>query len=344
MRRGASQAVNDLNNAGGVLGQKVKLVVRDDACDTRKTLIVAKNLVSQKVVFVAGHFCSNSSIVASKIYMARRILQISPASTNPKLTDEGGSNVFRVCGRDDQQGVLAGKLLSTKFAGKKIAFVHNKTAYGKGLVDTALENYQKGGGKVAMVKAYTAGQKDYTALISKMKAARIDVFYLGGNQLEGARIIRQAHEMQYRPQLFHGGDALVTDVFWKNAGNAAEGMLVIYSPDPRNNKRAKPVVDKFRAQNLEPKGYTLYTYGAIQTWAAAVTMAGSTDLNKVTRVMHSKHFDTVLGRISFNKRGDIKLPHQPWHVGRLMRDPTSGQTCCNDQTSSCCPGAIRISN
>ena len=313
MRRGAEQAVKDLNAAGGVLGQKVKLEIGDDACDPKQAVAVAKKLVSQKVVFVGGHFCSGSSIPASKVYTAGRVLQISPASTNPKLTDEGGPNVFRVCGRDDQQGVVAGTFLHKNYPGKKIAFLHDKTAYGKGLMDATLENYQKAGGKAAMVEAYTAGEKDYTALVSKMKAAGIDVFYLGGYHTEGALMIRQAHEMGYKPQLV-SGDALVTDEFWKIAGNAGEGVLMTFSPDPRKNAVAAPVVAKFKAQKYEPEGYTLYTYGAIQAWAAAVTKAGSTDLAKVVKVLRSEQFDTVLGKIGFDKKGDVTAPGYVWYV------------------------------
>lgn len=313
MRRGAEQAVKDLNASGGVLGQKVKLEIGDDACDPKQAVAVAKKLVSQKVVFVGGHFCSGSSIPASKVYTAGRVLQISPASTNPKLTDEGGPNVFRVCGRDDQQGVVAGTFLHKNYPGKKVAFLHDKTAYGKGLMDATLENYQKAGGKAAMVEAYTAGEKDYTALVSKMKAAGIDVFYLGGYHTEGALMIRQAHEMGYKPQLV-SGDALVTDEFWKIAGNAGEGVLMTFSPDPRKNAVAAPVVAKFKAQKYEPEGYTLYTYGAIQAWAAAVTKAGSTDLAKVVKVLRSEQFDTVLGKIGFDKKGDVTAPGYVWYV------------------------------
>jgi branched-chain amino acid transport system substrate-binding protein len=313
MKRGAEQAVKDINAAGGVLGQKIKLVVGDDACDPKQAVAVANKFVSQKVVFVAGHFCSGSSIPASKVYSEEGILQISPASTNPKLTDEGGPNVFRVCGRDDQQGVVAGGFLASKYKGKKVAILHDKTAYGKGLADAVMENFKKMGGKVAMYEAYTAGEKDYTALVSKMKAAGIGVFYVGGYHTEAGLMIRQAHEMGYKPQMV-SGDALVTDEFWKITGNAGAGTLMTFSPDPRKNAVAAPVVAKFKAQNYEPEGYTLYTYGAIQAWAQAVTKAGSTDLRKVIKVLRANKFKTVLGTIGFDKKGDVTAPGYVWYV------------------------------
>jgi len=313
MKRGAEQAVKDINAAGGVLGQKLKLVVGDDACDPKQAVAVANKFVSQKVVFVAGHFCSGSSIPASKVYSEEGILQISPASTNPKLTDEGGPNVFRVCGRDDQQGVVAGGYLAKNYKGKKVAILHDKTAYGKGLADAVMANFKKAGGTVSMYEAYTAGEKDYTALVSKMKAAGIGVFYVGGYHTEAGLMIRQAHEMGYKPQIV-SGDALVTDEYWKITGNAGEGTLMTFSPDPRKNAVAAPVVAEFKKQNYEPEGYTLYTYGAIQAWAQAVTKAGSTDLRKVIKTLRANKFKTVLGTIGFDKKGDVTAPGYVWYV------------------------------
>ena len=140
-------------------------------------------------------------------------------------------------------------------------------------MDATLENYQKAGGKAAMVRP-TGGREGLHPL-SKMKAAGIHAFYLGGYHTEGALMIRQAHEMGYKPQLV-SGDALVTDEFWKIAGNAGEGVLMTFSPDPRKNPSAAPVVAEFKKQKYEPEGYTLYTYGAIQ--AGPPVKEGSTDL------------------------------------------------------------------
>jgi branched-chain amino acid transport system substrate-binding protein len=269
-------------------------------------------VVSEGVVFMAGHFCSGSSIPASNVYSEEGILQISPASTNPKLTEEGGPNVFRVCGRDDQQGLVAGAFLKEKFGNKRVAFLHDKTAYGKGLADATKAQFNKLGGKEVMYEAYTAQEKDYSAIVSKMKAARIDAFYVGGYHTEAGLMIRQAHEQGYKPQLI-SGDALVTDEFWKITGKAGEGTLMTFSPDPRKNPDAAPVVAKFRAQNYEPEGYTLYTYGAIQAWVAAVKAAGSTDTPKVIAALRGGKFSTVLGKIGFDKMGDVTAPGYVWY-------------------------------
>jgi branched-chain amino acid transport system substrate-binding protein len=313
MKNGAEMAVKDINAAGGVLGQDLRLFIEDDACDPKQAVAVANKAASEGVVFVAGHFCSGSSIPASQVYEEEGIIQISPASTNPKLTDEGGWNVFRVCGRDDQQGAVAGDYLADHFADKKIAILHDKTAYGKGLADETKKRLNSRGIKEAMYEAYTAGEKDYSALVSKLKGEGIDVIYLGGYHTEGGLIIRQAAEQGYRPQLV-SGDALVTEEFWKITGDTGEGTLMTFSPDPRKNPDAAPVVERFRKQGIEPEGYTLYTYGAIQAWKQAVEKVGDTDPEKVAEALKNMEFDTVLGKFSFDSKGDVTAPGYVFYV------------------------------
>ena len=164
-----------------------------------------------------------------------------------------------------------------------------------------------------MYEAYTAGEKDYSALVSKMKASGIDAFYVGGYHTEAALMIRQAHDQGYTPQLV-SGDALVTDEFWKIAGPAAEGTLMTFSPDPRRNPDAAPIVERFRAQGIEPEGYTLYTYGAIQAWAQAAEAAGTLESDAVIAALRSNKFKTVLGEIGFDDKGDVSAPGYVWYV------------------------------
>ncbi len=308
MKAGAEMAVADINAAGGVLGKKLKLIIGDDQCDPKQAVAVANKLVGQGVVFVAGHFCSGSSIPASKVYEEEGIVMISPASTNPKLTEEGGPNVFRVCGRDDQQGATAGAYMAKKFPNARIAIIHDKTAYGKGLADETKKALNAAGVKEVMYEAYTAGEKDYTALVSKLKEAKIDVLYVGGYHTEAGLILRQMRDQGMKTQLI-SGDALVTKEYWAITGDAGEGTLMTFSPDPRKNPEAAPVVAKFKAKGIDPEGYVLYTYGAIQAWAQAAKNAGSVDPAKVTKELHSGNkYKTVLGELSFDEKGDVSLP------------------------------------
>ncbi|PLX36639.1 MAG: branched chain amino acid ABC transporter substrate-binding protein [Hyphomicrobiales bacterium] len=307
MKAGAEQAVADINAAGGVLGQKLVLSVGDDACDPKQAVAVANQMASKGVVFMAGHFCSGSSIPASKVYEEEGIIQISPASTNPKLTEEGGPNVYRVCGRDDQQGITAGNFLMKHFAGKNVAIIHDKTAYGKGLADETKKAYEAAGGKPVMYEAITAGEKDYSALVSKLKQAKADVLYLGGYHTEAGLIVRQMRDQGMKTVLV-SGDALVTNEYWAITGDAGEGTLMTFSPDPRKNPEAAPLVKVFRDKNIEPEGYVLYTYAAIQAWAQAAATAGSADAAKVIPALNAGKFKTVLGELSFDKKGDVTLP------------------------------------
>jgi len=312
MARGAALAVQDLNAAGGVLGEQVKITVGDDACDPRQAVSVANQMVNDGVVFMAGHFCSGSSIPASQVYTEEGILQISPASTNPALTDDGGDNVFRVCGRDDQQGLIAAGYLADNYASANIAIIHDKTAYGKGLADATRESLNAAGVTETLYEAYTAGESDYSALVSKLKSESIDVLYVGGYHTEAGLMVRQMREQGMDTQLI-SGDALVTDEYWSITGPAGEGTLMTFGPDPRNFPAAMQVVAKSRAQGYEPEGYTLYTYAAIEVWAQAVEAAGSTDLDAVVEALNGNTFTTVLGDITFDGNGDILQPAYVWY-------------------------------
>jgi len=277
MKGGAEQAVADINAKGGINGEQVRLVVGDDACDPKQAVAVANQFAGEGVKFVVGHFCSGSSIPASAVYADEQIIEISPASTNPKYTDDRPSDgIFRVCGRDDQQGEVAGKYLMDEFAGKKIAFINDKTAYGQGLAEATQAVYERLGGTPAMSESYTAGEKDYSALVSKLKQAGVEVLYVGGYHTEAGLLKRQMQE-QGMDTILMSGDALVTDEYWAITGDSGNGTLMTFSPDPRRNPEAKPVVDELIAAGKTAEGYALYTYAAIQIYADAVTTAGSDD-------------------------------------------------------------------
>jgi len=305
MQKGAERAVADINAAGGVLGEQLTLEVGDDACDPKQAVAVANQMVNKGVAFMAGHFCSGSSIPASQVYNEEGILQISPASTNPKLTEQGFDNVFRVCGRDDQQGQVAANFVVDNSVGSNVAVLHDKTAYGKGLADEFKKQLNERGSEEAMYEAITAGDKDFTALITKMKEAGVDLIYLGGYHTEAGLIARQASEQGLEATMM-SGDALVTDEYWAITGETGQGTLMTFSPDPRKNEVAQPVVAAFEAEGYDPEGYTLYTYAAIQAWAAAAEQAGSTDLDALTEVLKGNEFETVLGPITFDDKGDVQ--------------------------------------
>jgi branched-chain amino acid transport system substrate-binding protein len=304
MKAGTEQAVADINKAGGVLGQQLVLNIGDDACDPKQAVSVANQMANKKVRLIAGHFCSGSSIPASKVYGEEGILQISPASTNPDYTEKGGWNTFRVCGRDDQQGKVAGAYLAKNFKNEKIAVLHDNSTYGKGLADQTLAALHANGGKEALYTAYTPKEKDYSALVSRLKQAGITVIYVGGYHTEAGLIIRQSKQQGMKATLV-GGDALVSTEFWQIAGDAGNGTLMTFSPDPRRNKTAADVVQQFKGKNIDPEGYVLYSYAAIQIWADAVKKANTTDPKKIAEALKaSGNWPSVLGSVTFDRKGD----------------------------------------
>ncbi len=314
-QRGAELAVADINAAGGVLGQQVRLIAVDDFCDPKQAVAAAQKLVGNGVVFVVGHYCSGASIPASKIYEAAGILQISPGSTNPMLTEQGYANVFRTIGRDDAQGIVAGNYLADHWGDKKIAILHDNTTYGKGLADETKKQLNKRGVTEAIYKSYAPGKNDYSEEIAALQAADIAVLYVGGYHTEVALMARAAHDRGYSVQVI-SGDAMATEELALIAGPAAEGMLFTFSADPRRNPDAASVVARFRAENFEPAGYTLLSYAAVQVWAQAVEKAGSLELREVIAALRSHEFDTVIGRIDFDDKGDLTDQSWVWYIFR----------------------------
>jgi branched-chain amino acid transport system substrate-binding protein len=314
MKNGAEMAAADINETGGVLGKKLDLSVGDDACDPKQAVAVANQMSGAGAKLIAGHYCSGSSIPASKVYADGDMVQISPASTNPTFTDDrAGPNIYRVCGRDDQQGGVAGKYLAANFADKNIAFVDDKTAYGKGLAAETKKAMGEAGKQAAMEESITAGEKDYSALVSKLKQANIDVVYFGGYHTEAGLIIRQMRD-QGMNTILMGGDALITQEFWSITGDAGEGTLMTFSPDPRKNPAAAELVKRFKDKGIEPEGYVLYTYAALQAWKQAAEKAKSVEREEIVKALNDTEFDTVVGKFKFNEKGDPNLP--PYAVYR----------------------------
>ena len=307
LKNGVEQAVEDINGTGGILRQKIQAppMVGDDRADPKEGVSVANKFVGDGVKFVVGHFNSGVTIPASEVYQENGMLEITPAATNPKVTDRNMWNIFRTCGRDDQQGGVAGAIVAEKFKGKRVAMVHDKTTYGQGLADETRKTMNAKGLKEVLYEGVNIGDKDYSALVSKIKAARADLVYWGGLHDTGGLILRQLRDQGVKAT-FMGGDGMADDEFATIAGPGAEGTLMTFSPDPRTNAANKQIVEVFRKKGFEPQAYTLYSYAAVQIIKQAAEQANSLDPKKVADVMHSgKTFNTVLGEMSYDKKGDV---------------------------------------
>jgi branched-chain amino acid transport system substrate-binding protein len=333
MKNGVDQAAADINAAGGILGQKITVSYGDDASDPKQGVSVANKFAADGVKFVIGHYNSGVSIPSSEVYQENGILQITPASTNPTVTERKMWNIFRVCGRDDQQGQVAGEYIVKHFKGKKIAIVHDKTTYGKGLADETRKTMAKGGMKDVLYEGINTGEKDFSALASKIKQSGADLIYWGGLYTEGGLIVRQMRDQGVKAPLM-GGDGITSDEFASVGGPGVEGTLMTYGPDPRNKPDAKKVVEEFRAKKFEPEAYTLYSYAGVQIIKQAAEAAKSLDPKKVAEKMHSgMQFKTVLGDISYDKKGDITKLDYVMYVWK--KDPSGKITYVECPGSDC---------
>jgi branched-chain amino acid transport system substrate-binding protein len=305
IRRGAEAAVADINAAGGVLGRKLSIEIGDDGCDRVKAASVATSLANLQVPFVVGHFCSSSSVPASEIYAANNIVQITPASTNPYFTERQLWNVFRVCGRDDQQGIVAADYIARNFKGRKIAILHDQSIYGKGVADTVKNALNKAGIKESVYSAFSKEGQDVLRMIPLLKSGNVDLVYIGGYHREAALLRREMRDQGIQARMI-GADALNDREFASLAGSATEDVLFTFGPDPRTKPSATAVVSAARAMNIDPEGYFLYTYAAVQVWAGAVSRIGSLDARRVAQAIKAGTANTVLGTLSFDAKGDIK--------------------------------------
>ena len=320
LTNGVNQAAADFNAKGGILGQQITVEQGDDVSDPKQGVSVANKFVGDGVKLVVGHFNSGVTIPASEVYADNSIIMITPSATNPKVTERGLSNVFRTCGRDDQQGKLWAELALGKLKDKKIAIVHDKTTYGQGLADAAKGFMNAGGKKEVLYEGVNAGEKDYSAIVSKIKASGADYLMWGGLHTEGGLIIRQMRD-QGLNTIMISGDGITDNEFASIGGPGVEGTLMSFGPEPRNNPNAKDIVAKFKAKGFEPEGYTLYSYAAMQILKTAAEKAKSLDAKKVAEVMHSgMAFHTVIGDISYDKKGDRTNVDYVWYVWKKGAD------------------------
>lgn len=305
--RGAEMAAKDINAAGGINGKKIVIIKADDACEPKQAVNVAnKSVDSDNVAAVIGHFCSSSSMPASEIYNEADILMVTPGSTNPQITERGMGNVLRMCGRDDQQDNVAAKFIVNTLKAKNVAVLHDKDTYGQGLADAMKATMNKLGTTEVLYEGLTRGEKDFNALVTKLRSSKVDVVYFGGLHSEAGPLVRQMRE-QGLDAKFVSGDGIVSNDFVVAAGGAkfVTGVYMTFGADPRKIPAGKAVIKAFQEDNYEPEGYTLYSYATMQVVAKALA-TGETSGEKLSAWMKGQTIETVMGAKSWNEKGDLK--------------------------------------
>jgi branched-chain amino acid transport system substrate-binding protein len=313
LKNGVELAVSEWNAKGGVLGKKIEAVVGDDAADPKQAVAIANKFVNQKVDAVVGHWNSNCSINASSFYQAAKIVMISPASTNPRLTLQGYKTVFRVCGTDEQQGGVAAQFVLKKIKPNRVAVIHDKTTYGQGLADI----FKKALGDKVQVVYYggiVLGDPDYKAVLTTIKEQKPDLYYFGGVYPEAGRLVRQAKEIGMNIPMMTG-DGVFDPTFINIAGKAAEGTYVTFGKEPSGLASARSFLQNYKTKFGEPGPYSIYAYDAANIILTAISRTGTTDGTKVADYILKNGFPGAFGDISFDKNGDVvKAPYVIWQV------------------------------
>jgi len=313
LRNSVELAVAEWNEKGGLLGKKIVLLSADDQADPKQAVSIANKLINQKVVAIVGHWNSSCSIPASKYYQDANIVMISPATTNPRLTLQGFKNIYRVCGTDDQQGKVAAEFVLKILRPKKIAIIHDKTAYGQGLADY----FKKALGDRVQVVYYGGiiqRDPDYKAVLTTIKQSNPELYFFGGIYPEAGRLVRQAKEIGMNIPMITG-DGVYDPTFINIAGKSAEGTYVTFGAEPAGLPSAKSFIDNYKAKYGDPGPYSIYAYDAANIILTAIAETGTTEGSKVSSYISKTVFHGAFGDVSFDKNGDVtKAPYVIWQV------------------------------
>lgn len=310
---GVSLAVEEWNAKGGIHGKQIVMVKGDDRRDPREAVSVANKMANEGVIGVVGHFNSSCSIPASRIYNEEGIIQITPASTNPELTEQGFTNIFRICGRDDQQGVAGAKFVKETLKKSRIAVLHDKTTYGQGLADEFKKNVECSA-QIVAYEGIVQGENDYTAVLTKIKQLNPEVVYFGGIYPEAGLLVKQMRSIGL-DAIFVAGDGVIDPEFIKIGGKATEGSYMTFGPPVEELPSAKYFVDNYKKRFGEVGPYSIYSYDAANILLQAVMEAGSIDKEKVAEAVHNIKYEGALGNIQFDRKGDVLVaPYILWVV------------------------------
>jgi branched-chain amino acid transport system substrate-binding protein len=303
---GAKMAIDRINAQGGVNGKKLEFVPMDDVCEPKQAVAVANKIVNEGIKFVVGHLCSGSTQPASTIYDEEGILMITPASTNPAITQQDYTMVFRTIGLDSQQGPVAGQYIANHIKPKRMAIIHDKQQYGQGIAEEVKKTVEDAGINVVLFEGINKGQTDFSALITKLKREGVDFVYYGGYHPELGLILRQARQQGFDAQ-FMGPEGVGNKDISAIAGPASEGLLVTLPADFAENPANADLVQAFKDRNEDPSGpFVMPSYAAVQIIADTMKKTGSTDPEVIADAMRKTTYDTPIGKVAFQENGDLK--------------------------------------
>ncbi|PZN52654.1 MAG: branched chain amino acid ABC transporter substrate-binding protein [Proteobacteria bacterium] len=322
VKNGAEAAVDAINKNGGILGEKVVLQLADDAGDPKQGVSAANNLVGDGVRFVVGPVTSGVAIPASDVFAENGVLMVTPTATAPDLTTRGLTNVLRTCGRDDQQAEVAAKYVLANLKDKKVAILHDKATYGKGLADAFKAVLNEGGITEVLYEGITPGEKDYSAIIARLKNDGAEVIYFGGYHPEGGLIARQLADAGLKAQII-GGEGLSNTEYWAIANESAAGTLFTNASDALKNPDSAEAVEVLKEKNIPPEAFTLNAYAAVQVLKAGIEKAGKADdaAAVAAALKDGQPIQTAIGQLTYGENGDLSSPSFSmfkWEGGQIV--------------------------
>ncbi len=306
LKAGVLTAIETLNAAGGLDGRLYEPVLIDDACEPKQAVQAANRVLNAGAKFAVAHVCSGVTVPAARIYEDEGIVAITPGATAPKVTDDlKGHHFFRTIGRDDQQGPFAASFIVTRLKPKTIVVLHDKQTYGAGVAQQVKLGLEKLGAEPALYDGINAGDSDYSAVITKLKTIKPDVVFFGGYPPEMGLLLRQAKEQGLQTQ-FMGAEGAFNQSLLEIAGPAVDGMMFTYPADFSQRPSNQAVVNAFAQAKRPANGaYQMPAYAAMQVLHQTLQAVGP-DPRKAADYMHSHSFDTVIGPVAFDKKGDLK--------------------------------------
>nr|WP_245444853.1 branched-chain amino acid ABC transporter substrate-binding protein [Mesorhizobium soli] len=322
VKNGAEAAVDTINKNGGILGEKVVLKLADDAGDPKQGVSAANNLVGNDVHYVVGPVTSGVAIPASDVLAENGVLMVTPTATAPDLTNRGLTNILRTCGRDDQQAEVAAKYVLEHLKDKKVAIIHDKGTYGMGLANAFKAGLNAGGVTEVLYEGLTPGDKDYTALVGRLKKDGAEVIYFGGYHPEGGLLARQLADGGVKAQII-GGEGLSNTEYWAIGNEAAAGTLFTNATDALKNSDSAEAVQVLKDKGIPPEAFTLNAYAAVQVLKAGIEKAGKADdpAAVATAIKSGEPIQTAIGKLTYGENGDLSSPSFSlfkWEGGKIV--------------------------
>ncbi|WP_300464911.1 branched-chain amino acid ABC transporter substrate-binding protein [Desulfobacula sp.] len=304
--RGVQIAVEDINDGGGILGRQIEIVTGDDLCLPKNAITVASKLVEKDVHAVIGHICSGATFAALDTYKNSKIIVISPSATNPRLTKGGNyPNFYRTIASDNTQALVQVELAINRLKLRRIAIIHDKSVYGKGLAGYVKDILEKTDPhKIVLFEGVSSGSINFTQFVQKIKKFKADAVIYGGYHPGASKIVKQIRVKKMRT-VFISGDGIKDESFIISSGRSAEGVYATAPRDTSEIRMSRDVMQAYRNEYAEEPGpFFLNAYAAVQVLANAFKEAGSMGYDEVSKALKSETVQTPIGNISFDEHGD----------------------------------------